>query len=210
MYNIIQSSFWTNCFILKDVEQAGMLQEPLTAVCCFSSMLWKLKIKLCAIMPGAVQMHVSPFLKETIVKKNVIGISRSFSLFSSIHVVSSIFYLSVLSTVFSSVFTLSHFLHMQLLIFSLWWWQFVLYAVFSWLFLMTELISSYAIVLSFTFSHSHLFRWLWILEFQLKAQNMRKLNMAIAACKGRVDERQPCAPPKNSVYFFLSVPWMML
>lgn len=46
-----------------------MLQEPFTAVCCFGSMLWKLKMKLCVIMPGAVQMHVSPSLEETIVKK---------------------------------------------------------------------------------------------------------------------------------------------
>lgn len=64
--------------------------------------------------------------------------------------------------VFSSVFSLSHFLRMQLLIifFSLWWWQFVLYAVFSSLFLMSELIGSYAVVLSFIFSHSCLIRWL--------------------------------------------------
>lgn len=169
---------------------------------------------MCCNARSCASAQVTPSLKETVVKKkkSAIGISRSFSLSVSIHVVPSILYLNILSTVFSSAITFSHLLHTQLLIvfFRLWWWQFVLYAVFSSLFSMTELISSYAVVLSFTFSHSYLFRWLWILEFQLKAQNMRELNMAIAACKGRVGERQPCAPPKNSVFFFLSVPWMML
>lgn len=72
-----------------------MLQEPLTAVCCCGSMLWKLKMKLCAVMPGAVHLHKSllPSKRPQLKKKKCNRYQQIFLTFcfnsrSSFHLIS--------------------------------------------------------------------------------------------------------------------------